>query len=432
MKSLNTLVLVFLMGLGLTSCLEDQCDATWIYIQYEPVYVTNAEIRQPIELSAARELENPGKIYYYNDLLLINEFREGLHIIDNSDPLNPRPLSFIEIPGNVDMAIKDNVLYADNYVDLVALDISNPRNPVYAGRTEDVFPTLGYDDRLGHLIEFRPTEIQEEIPCNRAQGNFFWQEDVVFIRRGGAAQADFANSLSANASGSSPSSGGGTGIGGSLARFTISGNYMYTVSNFDLRIFDLQKPVSPRLANTVNLGWGIETIFPYDNKFFIGSNDAMYIYDNSNPLEPTRLGVFRHARACDPVFVEGDLAYVTLRDGTECENFSNQLDVVDVSNPREPSLLKTYPMHHPIGLSKANDQLFICEDDQGLKVFDASNWRDIDENLQDHIKGFQAYDVIAFPGEKLAIVVGKDGLYQFDFTNPEDVKQLSLLPVSRK
>lgn len=425
MKSLHQLFVFLLLGLGLTSCLEDQCDATWVYTRYDPVYVTNAEMRQPIEQRSARELENPGKIYYYQDVLLVNEYREGIHIIDNRDPSNPQFLSFIDIPGNVDMAIRNHVLYADNYVDLVALDITDPKNPVYLSRTEDVFPSMGYDQTRGHLMEYRATEVQEEVPCTENRGNIFWREDVAFVR--GGFQADFALNSSSGAGGGST-----TGVGGSLARFTITGNYMYTVSQSDLRVFDLQKGAEPRLANTIHMGWGIETIFPYQDKLFIGSNNAMFIYDRSNPLEPRQLGVFQHAQACDPVYVDGDLAYVTLRDGTECQNFNNQLDVVDVSDPTNPQLLKTYPMHHPIGLSKAGDQLFLCEDDQGLKVFNAADWRTIDENLQDHIKGFQAYDVITFEDEKLAIVIGKDGLYQFDFSNPSNLRQLSLMAVSGK
>lgn len=424
MKSLHNLFLFLLLGLGLTSCLEDQCDATWVYTRYDPIWVTKAEMRQPIERTTAREMANPGKIYYYQDVLLVNEYREGIHVIDNSDPANPQFLSFIDIPGNVDMAIRNNVLYADNYVDLVALDISDPRNPAYLSRTEDVFPSLGFDEARGHLVEYRATQVEEEVPCDENRGNIFWMDDVAFVRRG--AEADFATL------GNSAGGGNTTGVGGSLARFTITGDHMYTVSHADLRVFDLRKADAPRLANTVSLGWGIETIFPYRNMLFIGSNNAMHIYDKSNPVEPQFLGIFRHAQACDPVFVDGDYAYVTLRDGTECQNFNNQLDVVDVSDPRDPTLLKTYPMHHPIGLSKAGDYLFVCEDDQGLKVFNAADWRTIDENLTEHLTGFQAYDIITFEAEKLAILIGKDGLYQFDFSDPTDLKQLSLLPASRK
>ena len=35
--------------------------------------------------------------------------------------------------------------------------------------------------------------------------------------------------------------------------------------------------------------------------------------------------------SCDPVVVQGDYAFVTLRGGTECQGFSNQLDIIDIS-----------------------------------------------------------------------------------------------------
>ncbi len=126
--------------------------------------------------------------------------------------------------------------------------------------------------------------------------------------------------------------------------------------------------------------------------------------------------------------MSGNLAYVTLRGGTICENFTNQLDVVDVSNLTRPELLATHPMHNPHGLSVADNHVFICENDQGLKVFDASNIEMIQENLTDHITGFRTFDVITLPN-KVAIVVGADGLYQFDYSDPADLKQLSVISV---
>ena len=43
----------------------------------------------------------------------------------------------------------------------------------------------------------------------------------------------------------------------------------------------------------------------------------MFIYDNTNPQAPYFLSRFQHAEACDPVFVEGDYAYVTLRESVQ-------------------------------------------------------------------------------------------------------------------
>ena len=81
-----------------------------------------------------------GKIYFYQDYILVNEKYEGIHIIDNSDPSNPQSTNFICIPGNIDIAVKDDILYADSYTDLIAIDISDIGNIQIVKRFEDVFP----------------------------------------------------------------------------------------------------------------------------------------------------------------------------------------------------------------------------------------------------------------------------------------------------
>ena len=243
-----------------------------------------------------------------------------------------------------------------------------------------------------------------------------------------------ATSSFASADQASASSAGGqstSGVGGSMARFTISGDYLYTVNSWQIKVFDISNLVQPNLANTVEAGWGIETIFPYEDKLFLGSNSGMFIFDASNPEEPVLLSTFSHAQACDPVFVSGDIAYVTLRGGSICQNFTNQLDVVDISNITSPRLLKTYPMDNPHGLSKSGDNLYICEGEFGLKVFDASDWKKIDDNRLTHIKGFATFDIITLTNKNLALVIGRDGFYQFDITNPSDMKELSVLPVTK-
>ena len=70
----------------------------------------------------------------------------------------------------------------------------------------------------------------------------------------------------------------GTGIGGSMARFTIKGDYLYTVDSYDLKTFDIKDKVNPMITSEVNLGWGIETIFPYGENLFIGAQSGMHIY----------------------------------------------------------------------------------------------------------------------------------------------------------
>ncbi len=424
MRSFTYLFLLLTSSCFLSGCLQDDCDATRTFYIWEPVYVQPQEFRvNNLTTTDVRPLKHPGKIYFYRNFILVNELREGIHVIDNSNPENPNQIAFLEIPGNVDMAVRGNKLYADNYVDLLTIDITDVKQPVLEHRSEEVFPLHGFDERLGYLVAYRETGRTQEIECS----NPTFDQPIFTIDRGGVAvQENFAFDASAAGAGSAS-----TGIGGSLARFAITSQYLYTIDERSLKVFDLTNAAQPRLANTTHVGWGIETIFPYEDKLFLGANDGMYIFDNSDPLRPRQLSKFQHARACDPVFVDGNIAYVTLRDGTRCQNFNNQLDVVDVTDLEDPKLLATYEMHNPHGLSLADDHLFICENDEGLKVFDASDWQKIGERLTSHVKGFTTYDVIALGAHDLAMVIGKDGLYQFNFADPKKLKELSVIPVER-
>lgn len=417
----QALVCLFL-GLALSGCLQDECDATQTYTRYEPVYFTSEDLRSPVKATGPQVLENPGKIYYYKDFLLINEFQEGIHFFDNSDPTNPTAISFLPIPGNVDMSIRNDRLYADNYIDLLALDISDPRNPRVTGRIEDVFNKFGFNREFGYIVEYKPTEFTQEVPCDQNWGPIRWVDDWAWVSN--EASFDALSNVSGANRGSTPG-GSVTGQGGSLARFTIAKDYLYTVSEYDLKTFGLKNPDEPVFLNTVNLGWGIETIFPYKDALFIGANNGMHTVDISNPAEAIYKGSFWHTTACDPVVVDGDFAYVTLRGGTPCGGFSNQLDVLNVSDLSNPYLLNTFEMHHPIGLSIYKDHLYLCEDDQGIKVFDAEVPSRVGDNLITQLKDLTAIDIITLAREEIALVIGVDGLYQFDIKDPANPIYLS-------
>jgi len=211
----------------------------------------------------------------------------------------------------------------------------------------------------------------------------------------------------------SPSGMGGTGTGGSMARFAAVGNYLYTVDSRDLKVFDISIPASPQFKNDTQIWGEVETIFPFNNTLFIGSQSGMHIYDVSDPLQPTQLSSFWHATSCDPVVTDGTYAYITLRDAEiACQRGVNQLDVVNVENLTSPYLVKTYPMTGPKGLGIDNNLLFLC--DAGLKVYDATDVNNL--TLLSHFE-IAANDVIPVNG--LLMVTADDGLYQFRYENNE-------------
>jgi hypothetical protein len=84
-------------------------------------------------------------------------------------------------------------------------------------------------------------------------------------------------------------------------------------------------------------------------------------------------------------------------------------------------------MTEPYGLGIENEVLFVCDGKAGLKIYHANDPYAIDENLIAHYKDIDAYDVI--PLGEVLLVIGKDGLYQYDYSSLEDIQRLSYLPV---
>ncbi|MCS7028004.1 MAG: hypothetical protein NZ519_04500 [Bacteroidia bacterium] len=218
-----------------------------------------------------------------------------------------------------------------------------------------------------------------------------------------------------------------TSKSGSMARFAIADNTLYTVDNSTIKAYDITNPAHPSTATAVSLtpNPAFETIFYYQNKLFIGSRSAMYIYDVTNPLSPIHLSTYSHIAACDPVVVQGNTAYVTLRAGNNCGQFQSFLDVIDISNPAKPKLVKSIPMISPYGLAVQGNVLFVCEGNNGFKVFDVTD--PYNPVLVRTISGMFGYDVIALPN--LLLLIGSTGLFQYTYTNPNDIQWISTIPI---
>lgn len=402
--------------LAISGCGNTQ---TRTYTRWTPVYISLADFRSSVKTESAQDLKSPGKIYVKGQYLFINEKEKGIHIFDNSNPSQPQNLAFINIPGNGDMAVKGNILYADSYIDMLAFDISDISNIHEVKRIQSIFPNclfqhgMWVDTTKGIAIEWKQETITEEYdPSN----------PVLYDNK----VRNFGDGVAVDASsGASNDNSSGSGRGGSMARFTIYDKTLYAVSTSDLQMFALDNPANPQVWAKMNLGWNIETIFPYKDKLFIGSQTGMFIYDNSNQRNPFQLCQFRHSRSCDPVVVQDDYAYVTLRAGSACGGGSNQLDIVDIRDLTKPVLLKSYAMQEPFGLGIDGSTLFVCDGIAGLKVFDATDYKNL--QVKSFMNDFRTYDII--PLGKNAIIVGPDGLYQYDYSNPSDMKLLSKIGI---
>ena len=206
-----------------------------------------------------------------------------------------------------------------------------------------------------------------------------------------------------------------TGAGGSLARFTIVGNYLYMVDAHNLQIVDLTDPSKPGLKGEYFAGFDIETIFSYKNKLYLGASNGMYIYSIADPLKPEKEGEVTHFRACDPVVSNDSVSYVTLRStGTNCGSNKNVLNIYDVKDTKNPKLVREVEMNSPYGLGIRNKGLYICEGVNGLVTYELSDPYNPVKTAEYKEETF--YDVIPY-GDMLIAFVAK-GVCFFDISDP--------------
>jgi len=82
-------------------------------------------------------------------------------------------------------------------------------------------------------------------------------------------------------------------------------------------------------------------------------------------------------------------------------------------------------MLNPHGLGIDNGNLFVGEGDKGLRILDASDPNNV-KQLR-HISDIKARDVIPF--NNVLMVTGGDGIVQYDYSDINDLKLLSTIPI---
>ncbi len=214
-----------------------------------------------------------------------------------------------------------------------------------------------------------------------------------------------------------------TGQAGSLARFAIVGNYLYTVDDQKLTVYDVANPGDPVVKNTVDVGIEVETIFPFKEKLFIGSTSQVHIFSITDPLNPQKLSEAispQVLRRCDPVVAKDTVAFATLRTNGPCGGVRSVLAVYDIKDITKPVQKATYFVQEPYGLGYQDNTLYVC-DKSGLLVFDIINA--YAPSLKKTLKDGDYIDVIPYQGTLICWVSG--GVIVYDITNSQNPALLS-------
>jgi len=125
------------------------------YVTHTPVFMSREVLENSVKyIPGARDMIQTGKIYYRAPYIFVNERYKGVHVINNSNPAHPVKEGFILAPGCIDMAVKENILYLDNAVDLVSFDLDSKQ---VTSRIRNVFPEpLPPDDFFYYNFYDRP------------------------------------------------------------------------------------------------------------------------------------------------------------------------------------------------------------------------------------------------------------------------------------
>ncbi len=214
------------------------------------------------------------------------------------------------------------------------------------------------------------------------------------------------------------------GQGGSLARFVLKDDYLYTVDIYGLNVFNVTNPENPVKVNNIPISFNIETIFNLKQYLYIGSQNGMYIYNISSPENPTYVSDVQHFTACDPVVANLTHAFVTLHADIGCGNTINVLETYDITDIRNPVLISSRNLTRPIGMGLYQNYLLVCDDE--VKIFDIS---DPENSVLVHSINRNAFDVIIY--DNLMVLTGENGLYQYslDEENIQNTTELSSIDI---
>lgn len=418
---ITPLVLVVILCLQLTNCNRDddgnqRLDPVNVLV---PVIKSKSEVRNSIAIKGAQPTNSDGKIYVYNDLLFYIAQNSGIHIFNNQNPENPQNLAFIDLEGAQDISVKDNILYADNFMDIVVFDISTIENiqllnieedmlPYYATFPEDlqyfqtdIFPSN--DDEF--IANYTTVKVERaEIENNP---HIYYNQELILL-----------NDAFASAAGT-------VGVGGSYARFQIYENALYIIDDYKLNTFDITDYNSISQVSEIWIGgWFggmLETTFIQKEFLFIGATNGMHVVNLQDEFSPTYISSFIHATGCDPVVVQGNTAYITIRGGNSCGAIEDQINVIDISDITLPAEYSTYFLSSPYGLGVRHEVLYVCND-EGIQVFDVQNPSQI---ILENTIETTCKDVIPLASHLIA--VGENVIYQYDYVNDYELELISTI-----
>lgn len=416
LPSLQNLVPLLLL-LGITSCLNKDCDLSVKYLEYQPVYMEQEAFESVVAVEEPQTIFRPGKIHVSDSALFINDIARGLHIFDNTQPENPRKVAFINIPGSYDVSVICDKLYVDSSSDILIFDISELSNPILINRLKGVLQSIvsyrGYnsDPSQGVVVDWVAYEAEIDFGCP-------YLIPEVIIKN----TLDVNNPTSSkeiNEQGIVPTR---KQLNGKANRFISVGQYLYVPQSFTLGIYDLMNCSAPTEANILAYAGNFENpedIISYQNYLFIRDRDRNAVYSLDDLLQPS-LEYENYYYFFNKSFIyDGNYSYAV-----SSNSVFNTLEVYNTTDFSNPIKFRNYEMVSPKSLSLDRNLLFVADGGDGVKIYDASNPEFVGDRLIAQFIPFPVFQVIAKNGRMT--IIGINQFAQYDYSDSNDIRLLSI------
>ena len=276
----------------------------------------------------------------------IADGRNGLVIVDISDPAHPTKLGLYDTAGaSAGLALSNDgtkAYVADDDNGLVIVDISDPVHPTKLGSYDTVGNaydvTLSSDNTKAYVAD--------------------WENGLVII--------DVSNPAHPTKLGSYDTAGWSDGVA-----LSSDGTKAYVADDDNgLVIVDISDPAHPtKLGSYDTAGWSAGVALSSDGTkaYIADSGNGLVIVDISNPAHATKLGSYdidgAHAHALDVTLSsDGTKAYVAAEKGG--------LVIIDISDPAHPTELDSYNRDiKDVTLSRDGTKAYLA-DGNGLVIVD--------------------------------------------------------------
>ncbi len=338
-----------------------------------------ADPAHPVLLSTLLlEYNGAHKIALKDDLAVIG-CSPDLHVVDVSDPANPRSLGYTTVDyGMSQIIIRGNVVYLAAHA-LYILDLTDPANPTVAGSysTESYLRTMAVSGSRAYLVVGNPSALS--ILDIREPAH-----PLELCRMGSTGSAHNVTVADGRAYVSRLYLGPGLQIldvtrpGNPLrlgvcpsipTKAVVAGHYAYVASEEGrqeaIRIYDVSVPTQPRQVSTLSAWMTAIDLAVAGDRLYAISNGGLWIADVSDPADPEWLVTPDVPGVPESLAIAEDLAYVACGDGLRI------YDVADLAQIKELGFCGTPGTATRVVL--ADQTAYFAAGDMGLFIIDVAD-----------------------------------------------------------